>query len=164
MKVGPKPLHTTLKPYWSAFLKHGQQAWAASSTSMDSKPGQHLQPAPTSHNAAIELLLNHTKWLPHIPPQQQPQQDQQHQRGAMQSSPGTLSLSYPTFTVGAATNFLVQPSQTANLEAWQQCTEPAITLAAPTQPQEEARPTYSTGYHEGAPSARTPSMEAPMGE
>jgi len=27
------------------------------------------------------------------------------------------------------------------MEAWQQCTESAITLAAPTQPQEDTRPT-----------------------
>ena len=35
----------------------------------------------------------------------------------------------------------MQPSQTARMEAWQQCTESAITLAAPTQPQEDTRPT-----------------------
>jgi len=35
----------------------------------------------------------------------------------------------------------MQPSQTARMEAWQQCTESAITLAAPTQPQGETRPT-----------------------
>ena len=34
-------------------------------------------------------------------------------------------------------NFLMQPSQTARMEAWQQCTESAITLAAPTQPQKK---------------------------
>jgi hypothetical protein len=114
------------------------QAWTASLDSIFNQP----PPAPTSHNAAIELLLSHTKWLlPHTPPQQQPQQDQQHQHGAIQSSPGPLSLSSSTFTVRAATNFLMQPSQTARMEAWQQCTESAITLAAPTQPQEETRHT-----------------------
>ena len=133
MKAGPKPLHTTSKLYWSAFLKHGQQAWT---DSIFNQP----PPAPTSHNAAIELLLNHTKWLPHTPPQQQPQQDQQHQHDAIQSSPGPLSLSSFTFTVRAATNFLMQPSQAARMEAWQQYAESAITLAAPTQPL-ETRPT-----------------------
>ena len=113
------------------------QAWTASLDSIFDQP----PPAPTSNNAAIELLFNHTKWLPHTPPQQQLQQDQQHQHGAIQSSPDSLSLSSSTFTLRAATNFLMQPSQTARMESWQQCTESAITLAAPTQPQEETRPT-----------------------
>jgi hypothetical protein len=59
----------------------------------------------------------------------------------VQSSPCPLSLCSSTFTVCAATNFLMQPSQTARMEAWQQCAESAITLAAPTQPQEDTRPT-----------------------
>ena len=61
--------------------------------------------------------------------------------GPRKSSPCPLSLCSSTFTVCAATNFLMQPSQTARMEAWQQCAESAITLAAPTQPQEDTRPT-----------------------
>jgi hypothetical protein len=113
------------------------QEWTASLDSIFNHP----PPAPTSHNAAIELLLYHTKWLPQTSPQQQPQQDQQHQHGAIQPSPNPLSLNSPTLTVRAATNFLMQPSQTARMEAWQQCAGSAITLAAPTQPQEDTRPT-----------------------
>jgi hypothetical protein len=58
-------------------------------------------PASTFHNTAIELLLNHTKWLPHTSPQQQPHQGQQHRHGKLNPTPSplSLSLSSPTFTV-----------------------------------------------------------------
>jgi hypothetical protein len=95
------------------------------------------------HNAATELLLNHTKWLPHTPPQQQPQQDQLHQHGTITvitrfTQPQLLHL-----YSACSDKFphAAKPSQTARMEAWQQCTESAITLAAPTQPREETRPT-----------------------
>jgi hypothetical protein len=44
MKAGPEPLHTTLKPYWSAFPKHGQQAWTASSISPHQPQRPTMQP------------------------------------------------------------------------------------------------------------------------
>jgi hypothetical protein len=44
MKAGPKPSHNTLKPYWSAFLKHGQQAWTTSSTSPHQPQRPTMQP------------------------------------------------------------------------------------------------------------------------
>jgi len=58
----------------------------------------------------------------------------------MQRKLSPLSLSSPTFTVRAATNFLTQPSQTDRMEAWQKCVESAFTLAAPTQPQGDPCP------------------------
>jgi hypothetical protein len=57
----------------------------------------------------------------------------------MQPKTSPLSLSSPTLTVCAATNILTQLSQTARMADWQTCTESAVTLAAPTQPQEDPR-------------------------
>jgi len=137
------------------------QEWTASLDSIFNHP----PPAPTSHNAAIELLLYHTKWLPQTSPQQQPQQDQQHQHGAIQPTPDPLSLSSPTFTVHAATNLLMQPSQTARMEAWQQYAGSAVS-SYPTRPHPAAgrSTSYSPGHSKGAPSVSTPGMEAPVGE
>ena len=61
-------------------------------------------------------------------------------------------------------NFLMQPSQTARMEAWQKCVESAVTLAAPTQPQADPLPLAQALPSKGAPSAGMLSMEAPMGK
>jgi hypothetical protein len=77
------------------------QAWTASSPSP-------LHPAPSSHNTDIDLLVNHTRWLPHTFPQQQPRQGQQHQHDELKPAPSPLSLSSPTCPEYTAPNFLMQ--------------------------------------------------------